>query len=71
MELRNTAYRKKKDLKNESYIIEANGKKYFLKIGGVGRGTIRLNIFLSYDEILDNKDTGLEELVYKDIVKLR
>lgn len=71
MELRNTAYRKKKDLKNESYIIEANGKKYFLKIGGVGRETIRLNVFLSYDEILDNKDTGLEELVYKDIVKLR
>ena len=64
-ELINTALRNRKEILYKTFIIEVDNRKYFAKINGVGRKTIPCTIWIDYNDILNNKDVGIEKILYK------
>ena len=69
-ELRNLALSKKSELKYKSLLSSINGD-YRVRLVGVGNKTIRLDIFLDYERILNFKASGgLEETIYNKLMEL-
>ena len=68
--LRNTAQYNREHIKYKTFIAKVDGRNYAFKIMGVGNKAIRLNIFLDYEDILKNKEVGLEKILHEMINKV-
>lgn len=69
-ELRNTAKRNKQFLMYKTHLVTINDKQYALKIMGIGAKKVRLDLFIDYESILENKDVGVEKILYNAINKV-
>lgn len=70
-ELINTAKFNKKHLKGASVIVNINGSTYPLQISGIGAKSIRLSLFLPYEDIIKYKNhRRLESIVNQKINKV-
>lgn len=65
-ELRNLARHNKRHLMNKSIDIELKKSDYPLFIKGVGAKAIKLELYLNYDTILENKNSGYLEQILHD-----
>ena len=72
-ELRNVAYRNKSNVKRRRVTMKLNGCDYDLHIRGVGTKSVKLELFVHYEDIVKDKDDPLNKLlwdilteVYKD-----
>lgn len=69
-ELFNLAMKKKKNMRFRTYESFINGD-YKVRIGGIGNKSIKCEIYLDYERILDNKDTeGLEQMIYNKLLTI-
>ncbi len=68
--LRNTALHNRRKLIQSTVIANVDEKNTLFKISGIGKSTVKLTVFVSYDSILKNKDNGLTEKLYKMINKV-
>lgn len=68
--LKNTASHNKKHLMFNTYIVTINGRNYALKIMGVGKQKVKLDLFIDYESILNYKDVGVEKVLYEAINKV-
>lgn len=69
-QLRNLALNKKSKLKYRTISSAINGY-YKFKVGGIGNKSIKLEIFLDYEAILNNREAGgIEETIYKKLMEL-
>ena len=67
-EVRNTARMNKKHLKGKSLIVDINGSKYPLQISGIGQKSIRLSLFVSYEDLIEYKNhKRLENMLWDKI----
>lgn len=67
-ELINTAKANKKHLKRQSIISKIDGSDYALQITGIGAKAVKLQLFLSYDDILKyHHHKHLENVLYDKI----
>lgn len=60
-ELKNLSFRNKKNLMYKRVRVIFDGIEYPFLIKGVGNKTIKLELFVSYEDILKNKDEGIIE----------
>ena len=69
-QLRNLALKKKPKIKYRTYNSSFSGI-YEFKVGGIGNKSIKIEIFLDYETILDNKTAGgIEETIYNKLMEL-
>ena len=67
-ELKNTAKMNKNHLKGKSLIVDINGSKYALQISGIGQKSVRLSLFVSYEDLIEYKNHHrLENMLYEKI----
>lgn len=67
-ELRNTARYNKRHLKGQSVIANIYNNSYALSISGIGKKSIRMSLFLSYDDLVKYQHhKKLENMVYTKI----
>ena len=67
-ELKNSARHNRKHLIGSTIISNIDNSNYSLRIGGVGAKTIRLELFLSYEDILNyHNHKHLENVIYDKI----
>ena len=67
-ELRNTAQHNRKFLKGSTILSNIDNSNYSLRIGGVGAKSIKLELFLTYEDILDyHNHKHLENVIYDKI----
>ena len=67
-ELKNTARHNRKYLIGSKIISNVDITDYSLRIGGVGAKSIRLELFLTYEDILDyHNHQHLENVIYDKI----
>ena len=57
LEVRNLASIKKEDLKNKKIKFTKDGDVYYGLLRGFGAKALKLEIFVSYDDIVDFKDS--------------
>jgi len=70
-ELKQTAKINKKHLKGASLITKINNDSYALQVSGIGEKSIRLSLFISYDDLIKYKNhRKLEKMIYDKIVKV-
>lgn len=68
--LKNTGQYNRKHLIRKTIIADVDGSKYLMSISGIGQSTVKLSLFLTYQDILNNKDIGLTGKLYKMINKV-
>jgi len=68
--LKYTASHNRKHILYNTYIVTINGRKYALKIMGVGKQKVRFDLFIDYKSILKYKDVGVEKILYDAINKV-
>ena len=67
-ELKNTAKMNKNHLKGKSLIVNIDGSTYPLQISGIGQKSIRLSLFISYEDLIDYKNhRRLEHMLWDKI----
>ena len=67
-ELRNTAKHNRKHLKGSTILSNIDNSNYSLKIGGIGAKAIKLELFLTYEDIIDyHNHKHLENVLYDKI----
>lgn len=70
-ELINTAKFNKNFLKGISVIVNINGNAYPLQISGIRTKSLRLSLFVSYEDILKYKNhRKVEHMLYEKITKV-
>ena len=70
-EIRNTAKRNKNNLKGKSLIVDINGSTYPLQISGIGQKSIRLSLFVSYEDLIKySNHKRLERMLWDKINKV-
>lgn len=60
-EIRNLARRKKEDIKYKRIEFKKEGEPYYAILKGFGSKALKLEMFVSYDDLYDNKDKPLEK----------
>lgn len=68
--LRNTALHNRRKLIQSTVIANVDDKNTLFKVSGIGKDAVKLTVFVSYQDILKNKDNGLTEKLYKMINKV-
>ena len=63
--LKNTASYNKKHLMYKTFIVSINDRNALLKIMGVGKKKVKLDLFVDYEDILKYKDVGVEKILYE------
>lgn len=67
-ELKQTAKFNKKHLKGCSIITKINNDSYAMQISGIGEKSVRLSLFISYDDLIKYKNhRKLEKMIYDKI----
>lgn len=70
-ELKNTGKLNRKHLKGASIITNINNDSYALHISGIGEKSIRLSLFLTYEDLIKYKNhRKLENQIYNKIVQV-
>lgn len=70
-DLKRTAKRNKGHLKGSSVITKINNDSYALQVSGIGEKSIRLSLFISYEDLIKYKNhRRLENMIYEKIVKV-
>lgn len=67
-ELKNTAIFNREKIRFKTIIANINGSDYSIRISGVGQKSIKLDVYLSYDQIHDFKDEKKLEKELYDII---